>query len=99
MAEGAAFLKPAWVELRGDGQLLLLRPSDGPTAWLINPGAGADVTVGATVRDLLPTMTRRLPPDVPPVSVGGDRAVLDHWLTRAALWLGRSADVITTHSR
>ncbi|MGW4110985.1 hypothetical protein ACWEFJ_08910 [Actinosynnema sp. NPDC004786] len=40
MAEGAAFLKPAWVELRGDGQLLLLRPSDGPTAWLINPGAG-----------------------------------------------------------
>lgn len=92
---GAAALKPAWGELRGDGQTLLLRPSDVPTAWLITRGpdgatwrrggVDADVAVDASVRDLLLTMTRRLSPDDPNVTVGGDRAVLDHWLTRTAL--------------
>lgn len=93
-APGAAAVKPALAELRGDGQTLSLRPRD-RTPWQITRGpAGptwrrgdddADVTVTATARDLLLIVTRRLPPDDPQVAIGGDRALLDHWLAHTAL--------------
>jgi uncharacterized protein (TIGR03083 family) len=93
-APGAAAVKPALAELRGDGQTLLLRPTD-RTPWLITRGpagptwrrgdADADVTVSATARDLLLIATRRLPPDDPHVTISGDRVLLDHWLAHTAL--------------
>ncbi len=93
-APGAPAVKPALAGLRGDGQTILLRPRDatprtitrgpgGPT-WRRGDGA-ADVTVTANARDLLLVVTRRLSPDDSDIVVDGDRALLDHWLTRTAL--------------
>lgn len=90
---GAAELKPAWAELRGEGQTLLLRPGDA-TPWLITRepagptwrrgAARADVAVGASARDLLLVLTRRLSPDDPHVAVVGGRPLLDQWLNHSA---------------
>ncbi|TQM84698.1 uncharacterized protein (TIGR03083 family) [Saccharothrix saharensis] len=93
-APGAPTLKPALAELRGDGQVVVLNPHGGPP-WTITRGpagptwrrgdGAADVTVTASARDLLLVATRRLSPDAAGVTVSGDRALLDHWLTRTAL--------------
>jgi len=84
-------LKPSVAELRGTGQTLQLR-TDAGHAWLITrapdgvrwaPAAGtADATLAGPVRDLLLVFTRRLPADR--ITITGDRALVDHWLTHTA---------------
>ncbi|WP_410588388.1 maleylpyruvate isomerase family mycothiol-dependent enzyme [Amycolatopsis sp. lyj-23] len=88
---GTANLKPAFAELRGTGQTLLLDPADGP-GWLITRTpdgvrwdrgtATADVTLAGPVADLLLVLTRRLPADR--VAITGDAALAEHWLARTA---------------
>ncbi|MHA6617257.1 maleylpyruvate isomerase family mycothiol-dependent enzyme [Pseudonocardia sp. DLS-67] len=93
-AAEAADLKPELGELRGDGQTLLLRPTDVETGWLITRGPGgvtwergtsdADVVVGAPVGDLLLVFSRRITPDDPRLAITGDRALLQHWWAHTA---------------
>lgn len=91
---GAEELKPALADLHGTGQKLLLRAES--TGWLvtrtpdgisyrhaIKDTENADVTVTGPVRDLLLLLTRRLSPEQ--LAIEGDRALLDHWLSRIAL--------------
>lgn len=93
-APGAEAVKPALAELRGHGERLQLqakgpaapgwvvtRTAQGPT-WERGPAA-ADVAVTGTVQDLLLLLHRRLSPTA--VTITGDRALLDHWLTHTAL--------------
>ena len=83
-------LRPELAGLRGTGQTLLLRADESADeSWLITrtpdgvrvteEDGPADVTVTGTARELLLVLTRRLPLDQ--VSVTGDRALIDHWLT------------------
>lgn len=87
-------LKPAFAELRGTGQTLLLRPDSG-SGWLITRTSDgvrwaraadtantADVTLTGPVADLLLVLTRRLPPGQ--VTIIGDRDLADHWLANTA---------------
>ncbi|GAB2767971.1 maleylpyruvate isomerase family mycothiol-dependent enzyme [Amycolatopsis magusensis] len=88
---GAEKVKPGLAELAGNGEKLLLRAET--TGWLITRTPSgptcsravgdADVTVEGSERDLLLVVTRRLSPDQ--LTVTGDRALLDHWLSRTAL--------------
>ncbi|MFJ7217285.1 maleylpyruvate isomerase family mycothiol-dependent enzyme [Amycolatopsis sp. NPDC098790] len=87
-----ASLKPAFAELRGTGQTLLL--TDGDHSWLVTrePGgvswtrdtatAATDVTLAGRTQDLLLVLTRRAPLD--DVTLTGDRALAEHWLARTA---------------
>jgi uncharacterized protein (TIGR03083 family) len=93
-AAGAANLKPALAELRGDGQTLQLRPEEQSSGWLITRApngvtwerrtAVADVVVSGAVRDLLLLFSRRVAPDDAQVTITGDRALLDHWRAHTA---------------
>ena len=86
-----ATLKPAFAELRGTGQTLLLRPETG-LGWLITRAPGgvrwaratdtADATLAGPVRDLLLVLTRRMPAER--VTIIGDRELADHWLAHTA---------------
>lgn len=84
--------RPDLAELRGCGETLYLQPErlagwlitrtpDG-VRWARGPGDG-DVRVAGPVRELLLVLTGRLP--AAEVTVAGDRALLDHWLTHTAL--------------
>lgn len=86
-----ASLRPGFAELCGTGQTLQLKPDDGE-GWLVTRApdrvrwtratADADVTLAGPLQDLLLVFTRRLPLDR--VSVGGDRALAEHWLAHTA---------------
>jgi uncharacterized protein (TIGR03083 family) len=92
-AAGAAGLKPALAELRGDGQRIQLRPED-REPWLITrTPAGvawerrtgdADVVVAAPAPDLLLVFSRRIAPDDTRLTITGDRALVDHWWAHTA---------------
>ncbi|MEV0089358.1 maleylpyruvate isomerase family mycothiol-dependent enzyme [Saccharopolyspora sp. NPDC050642] len=87
----AQTVKPAFAELRGTGQTLLLRPDTG-LGWLITRTPDgvrwtratetADTALAGPARDLLLVLTRRLPIDQ--VTITGDRNLADHWLARTA---------------
>ncbi|MFI7677350.1 maleylpyruvate isomerase family mycothiol-dependent enzyme [Actinophytocola sp. NPDC049390] len=87
----AAAVRPAFAELRGTGQSLLLRPDTG-TGWLITRtpdgvrwarGNGtADATLAGPVADLVLVISRRQPPES--VTITGDRGLVDHWLAHTA---------------
>jgi uncharacterized protein (TIGR03083 family) len=93
-AAGAAGLKPALAELRGDGQTLHLRPEEQCAGWLITrtPGgvawerrtADGDAVIAGAVRDLLLVFARRLAPDDGRITISGDRPLVDHWLAHTA---------------
>jgi uncharacterized protein (TIGR03083 family) len=93
-AAEAAALKPDLRELRGDGQTLLLRPTDAGSGWLITRTPhgvtwecgtdDADVVVTAPVGDLLLAFSRRMTPDDPRLTITGDAALLHHWWTHTA---------------
>lgn len=87
-------LRPAVAELRGHGERIGLRPPSG-AGWVITRTpdgvrwqrgpVDADTVVSAAVADLLLLVNRRIPPEDARVTVTGDRALLDHWLTHSAL--------------
>ena len=86
-----ASLNPAFAELRGTGQTLLLEPDDGPGLLITRTPDGvrwtrttthADVTLAGPARDLLLVLYRRLPLDR--VTVTGDEALAAHWLAHTA---------------
>jgi len=84
-------LKPAFAELRGTGQTLLLRPDTG-LGWLITRTPDgvrwaratdtADATLAGPIEDLMLVFTRRLPSGR--VTITGDRELADHWLAHTA---------------
>ncbi|MDT0347056.1 maleylpyruvate isomerase N-terminal domain-containing protein [Streptomyces litchfieldiae] len=93
---GPETLKPHLARVRGHGETLQFGPREESQAgWLITRTprgttrerrtGGADVVVRGTERELLLLVTRRLPADGPGPTVGGDHALLDHWLANTAL--------------
>ncbi|GAA3010057.1 maleylpyruvate isomerase family mycothiol-dependent enzyme [Actinokineospora diospyrosa] len=83
-------VRAALAGLRGTGETILLRSTDGP-GWLITraptgptftttDGTAADVTATASAQDLLWLFSRRVPPTDPRITVTGDAAGLDDWL-------------------
>ncbi|MBM7775015.1 uncharacterized protein (TIGR03083 family) [Actinokineospora baliensis] len=80
--------------LRGTGETILLRATDGPS-WLItraptgptftSEDTTATVTATATTQDLLWLFTRRLDLSDPRITTTGDVTPLDDWLARTAL--------------
>ncbi|CAM3343247.1 maleylpyruvate isomerase family mycothiol-dependent enzyme [Kibdelosporangium persicum] len=92
-APGVEALKPDFVHLRGTGQTLQLRASEGE-AWLITrtpagpswkrgETGSPDVTLLAGAQDLLLLCYGRLGLD--DVTVTGDRELITHWLAHTAL--------------
>lgn len=90
---GLATFDPAPDELRGT--TIQLRPAEQSiTGWQLTrtpdgftwdrETADADLTAAGAAQDLLLVLTRRLPPDDGRVTITGDRALLDHWLTYQA---------------
>ncbi|MFE6052900.1 maleylpyruvate isomerase family mycothiol-dependent enzyme [Kitasatospora sp. NPDC056446] len=87
-------VRPAVAGLRGRGERIGFRPRSGQ-GWVITRTpevprwrrgpVEADVVVSGAVADLMLVVSRRLPPQDRRVSVTGDRALLDHWLTHTAL--------------
>ncbi|MEU0533973.1 maleylpyruvate isomerase family mycothiol-dependent enzyme [Amycolatopsis tolypomycina] len=86
-----ATLNPAFAELRGTGQTLLLDPGNAE-GWLITRSPDgvrwtratkpADVTLTGPVQDLLLVFSRRRPAQS--VAVTGDEALAAHWLAHTA---------------
>jgi uncharacterized protein (TIGR03083 family) len=95
-----ARVRPAVAELRGRGERIGFRRT-GPRSmdgWMVTrapdaprrqrgPVVEADVVVSGAVADLMLVFSHRVPPDDDRVTVSGDRALLDHWLAHAGLWL------------
>jgi uncharacterized protein (TIGR03083 family) len=91
----ASYFAPKVDELRGAGETLCFLASDSGTSWRItlepdrfwweHDGIGADVVVRAPAAELLLLLYGRRHPDSQPISVDGDRALLDRWLDRSAL--------------
>ncbi|MGK5732997.1 maleylpyruvate isomerase family mycothiol-dependent enzyme [Streptomyces sp. URMC 124] len=87
-------VRPTVAGLRGRGERIGFRP-DSVQGWVITREpevlrwergpVEADVVVSGAVTDLLLVFSRRVPPDDGRVTVAGDRALLDHWLTHTAL--------------
>jgi uncharacterized protein (TIGR03083 family) len=95
-APGAVSFRPAFAELRGQGETLLLRPTENDVeGWLITrtPSGftwehrrdGGDAILHGNVVDLLLVMTRRLPLEDPQVEVIGQRGLFEHWLANTPL--------------
>lgn len=89
----AAARRPDLAELHGNGERLLLRPSEGD-GWLITRtpegvtwerGTGeAGVVLEGPVTELLLVFSRRRPIEGSGARVRGERALLDHWLAHTA---------------
>jgi uncharacterized protein (TIGR03083 family) len=85
---------PRLPELRGDGRTLALVATDTGTRWRVTltpdgfawdhaPGAGAEVTVRGLAVDLYLFLWGRVAVDT--LAVGGDRDLLDFWVSRSAV--------------
>lgn len=92
----AATLTPELAELRGDHRTIGLRPTEPdvpgwtitrtPTGvtWQRETEEPADVVVTGAVQDVMLVFARRLPPGTAAVTVTGEAALLDHWLSHTA---------------
>ncbi len=88
-------LVPHLAELRGDGETMALRATDGdgfgtitltPNGFRVAADLGAtDASVFASMSDLALVLSRRIPVDDPRIEVGGRTDLVDHWIANSAL--------------
>ena len=86
---------PDLAELRGDGETIALRATDGcgfgtitltPSGFRVEDDLGAaDASVSASTSDLALMMSRRLPPGDSRIERSGRIDLVDHWLAHSAL--------------
>jgi uncharacterized protein (TIGR03083 family) len=93
--ESAAAFSPKVRELKGHGEILTFRATNGPAAWTIRlteegfsftePTREANVALSGTALDVLLLLYRRAALDAVDVEVSGDRRLMEFWLTHSAL--------------
>ena len=86
---------PHLAELRGDGETIGLRATDGdgfgritltPNGFHVDDDLGAtDASISGSMSDLALTMSRRLPVTDPRIGLGGRSDLVDHWIAHSAL--------------
>ena len=86
---------PHLAELRGNGETIALRATDGdgfgtitltPTGFQVDEALGAtDVSVSGSMSDLALTMSRRLAVTDPKIKVSGRMDLVGHWIAHSAL--------------
>jgi hypothetical protein len=91
----AAHFSPRVRELRGLGELIAFRPDDYPGSWtvqlsekgfsLVEASMTPHAQLSGRVRELLLVLYRRKSFDVQTVRVGGDRALVEFWVSNSAL--------------
>jgi uncharacterized protein (TIGR03083 family) len=91
----AEYFRPRVAELRGAGESIVLRSTDGDESWLIRllpdefrwerGGTDATVSVAAGIADLMLLLYARRPLDDDRFAVVGDDRVLARWLECSAL--------------
>ena len=90
-----AAVVPHLAELRGDGETIAFRASDGPgigTITLTPSGFGFarrvgdfDASISGSTNDLALVVSRRLAPTDPRIEVSGRTELVDHWITHSGL--------------
>ena len=86
---------PHLAELRGDGETIALRATDGDgfgTLTLTSNGFqvdgdldATDATVSGSMTDLALTLSRRLPVTDPKIKVSGRMDLVGHWIAHSGL--------------
>ena len=88
-------LVPHLAELRGDGETIAFRATDGdgfgtitltPNGFRVDDDLGTtDASVAGSMSDLALAVSRRIPVDDPRIEVSGRTDLVDHWIVHSAL--------------